>query len=170
MTFANNYHGRAEAMNQNSNDSKRDASDSAMDGWLEDGRHHYRARIYYADTDLSGAVYHARYLEMLERGRSDFLRLSDILHSTLEAQEDPVFWVVRRMEVDWLRSARIDNIVEIATGIIGVKGARVFMTQHIMRGDEVLLEAQVTAALVNREGRPQRFPKRWLEMFSGNIS
>ncbi|MEL6922043.1 MAG: YbgC/FadM family acyl-CoA thioesterase [Pseudomonadota bacterium] len=157
-------------MSNNAEDGKRRPADDALDGWMDDGTHHYRARIYYADTDLSGAVYHARYLEMLERGRSDFLRLTDILHSNLEAQAEPVFWVVRRMEIDWLRSARIDDIVEVATHIVEVKGARVFMAQRIVRDNEVLLEALVTAALVNRAGKPQRFPKHWLEMFARNIS
>ncbi|MEO0543921.1 MAG: YbgC/FadM family acyl-CoA thioesterase [Pseudomonadota bacterium] len=148
---------------------KRTDPDTTLDGWMDGDVHRYRARIYYADTDLSGAVYHARYLEMLERGRSDFLRVTGILHSVLEAQEDPVFWVVRRMEIDWLRSARIDDIFEVSTTIADVKRARVFMAQEISRGGELLLKAQVLAALVDGSGKPQRMPKAWIDQFGGLV-
>lgn len=154
-------------MESNGQQGKRAQGDAALDGWLDGQVHHYRCRIYYADTDLSGAVYHARYLEMLERGRSDLLRLSDILHSSLEARDNPIFWVVRHMAIDWLRSARIDDVVEIATRVVEVRKARVFMGQRIMRGDEVLVEATVTAALVDPNGKPQRMPREWIDMFAG---
>jgi len=149
---------------------KRGQADAALDGWMENNVHHYRGRIYYADTDLSGAVYHARYLEMLERGRSDFLRVSGILHSVLEAQDKPVFWIVRRMEIDWLRGARIDDLFEVSTAVSDVKRARVFMTQEIKRAEEILVKAQVLAALVDADGKPQRMPKEWIESFGQRVT
>ncbi|MEL6201752.1 MAG: YbgC/FadM family acyl-CoA thioesterase [Pseudomonadota bacterium] len=157
-------------MNETDAYGKRPTADALLDGWMEDGAHHYRGRIYYADTDLSGAVYHARYLEMLERGRSDFLRVTGILHSSLEAQDKPVFWIVRRMEIDWLRGARIDDLFQVSTRVSDVKRARIFMAQEIRRGDEVLLKADVIAALIDQEGKPQRMPKEWMQAFSDLVS
>lgn len=155
-------------MAENGNDSKRDAADILLNGWMDDGVHVYRLRVYYADTDLSGAVYHARYLEMLERGRSDFLRLSGVLHSALEARDDPQFWVVRRMEIDWLAGARIEDVLEVHTRVASVSGARVTMSQAIMRQGTLIVTAQVLAALINEVGKPQRFPKDWIDVFCGH--
>ena len=157
-------------MDDNQTYGKRTSADKMLDGWMDGDVHRYRGRIYYADTDLSGAVYHARYLEMLERGRSDFLRVTGILHSSLQARENPVFWVVRRMEIDWLRSARIDDVFEVSTSVSDVKRARIFMAQQIARGDEVLVKANVLAALVDTNGRPQRMQRDWIGSFAKRVS
>jgi len=59
-------------------------------GFIEEGCHHLVARVYYADTDFSGVVYHGRYLEFFERGRTEFLRLCDIHHHLLAEAEEPL--------------------------------------------------------------------------------
>ena len=56
---------------------------SGLSGALTPFGHRLMARVYYADTDFSGVVYHARYLEFFERGRSDFLRLAGVHHTEL---------------------------------------------------------------------------------------
>ena len=130
--------------------------------------HRLVARVYYADTDFSGAVYHARYLEFLERGRSDFLRCVGIRHTALAEgfMGEPHFWVVRRMEIDFRRAARVDDILTIETRTHELGGARVIMGQRLLRGaDKVLIEAKVTAALINEAGKPRRFPQGWLQLF-----
>ncbi len=77
-------------------------------GELKDGTHHLYARIYYADTDFSGFVYHGRYLEFYERGRTDFLRLQDVHHIELAEGSlgEEMVWVVRRMEIDYKSPAK----------------------------------------------------------------
>jgi acyl-CoA thioester hydrolase len=130
-------------------------------GWLTDQGHEYRARIYYADTDFSGFVYHARYLEFLERGRSDYLRLAGIYHTELAQNEQPLVWVVRRMEIEFAAPARMDDIVTVETVTEAISGARIVMSQTMTRGDARLISAKVEAALVTPEGRPRRFPKEW---------
>jgi len=127
--------------------------------------HRQLARVYYADTDFSGVVYHARYLEFLERGRSDFLRSAGVLHGEL-VEGDGLIWVVRRMEIDFRQPARIDDILEIETRMAAISGARITMAQRILRGDQVLVEARVEAAIIGRDGRPRRFPARWIEAFA----
>lgn len=125
--------------------------------------HDYRARIYYADTDFSGFVYHARYLEFLERGRSDYLRLAGIEHTALSdgAYGEPLVWVVRRMEIDFIAPARIDDIVRVETNIAEISGARIRMAQRMTRDGAALLSALVEAVVVTPAGRPRRFPKDW---------
>ncbi|WP_091523670.1 tol-pal system-associated acyl-CoA thioesterase [Aerobium aerolatum] len=125
------------------------------------------ARVYYADTDFSGVVYHARYLEFLERGRSDFLRLAGVHHTELAEGKhgEKLVWVVRRMEIDFKAPAKIDDVLTIDTRTESLSGARIFMAQQIRRGDEVLIEARVEAAIISESGRPRRFPKEWIDVF-----
>lgn len=136
-------------------------------GELTPAGHRLIARVYFADTDFTGVVYHARYLEFFERGRSDFLRLAGVHHTELQAGRhgEALAWVVRRMEIDFRAPARIDDILTIDTHTESVSGARIFMAQKIRRGDEVLVEAKVEAAIIGEGGRPRRFPKEWIAAF-----
>lgn len=140
---------------------------TALSGELTERGHRLSARVYYADTDFSGVVYHARYLEFLERGRSDFLRLVGIHHTELAAGEqgEKLVWIVRRMEIDFRSPARIDDILTVETITEKVSGARIFMRQEIRRGDEPIVDARVEAAIITPDGRPRRFPKAWMAAF-----
>ena len=136
-------------------------------GVLTKDGHRHVVRVYYADTDFSGVVYHARYLEFFERGRSDFLRLAGVHHTELADGKhgEKLVWVVRRMEIDFKGSARIDDVLTIDTVTENVSGARIFMAQKLSRNGEVLVEAMVEAAIVSESGRPRRFPKEWISAF-----
>lgn len=142
-------------------------SAAELSGELTPFGHRTRARVYFADTDFSGVVYHARYLEFFERGRSDFLRLAGIHHTELAAGShgEKLVWVVRRMEIDFRGAARIDDVLTVDTRAGKVSGARIFMQQEISRDGVVLVAADVEAALINGEGRPRRFPAGWAEAF-----
>ncbi len=142
----------------------------ALAGEIRDKAHHLTARVYFADTDFSGAVYHARYLEFLERGRSDLLRCLDVHHADLLSVDGgPFYWVVKRMEIEFRASARIDDVLEVRTFVNFVGGARCQMSQELLRGEELLVEAQVTAALINKAGKPRRFPADWKQKFEPMI-
>ena len=146
-------------------DAEEDVTELA--GRLTGGGHELQARVYYADTDFSGAVYHARYLEFLERGRSDFLRLLGVHHTELEQGQtgETVYWVVRHMEIGFHKAARIDDVLTVQTRVAETGGARIRMAQEIMRGGERLVDARIEAALINAAGRPRRFPRQWLTLF-----
>ena len=116
--------------------------------------HQLPVRIYYEDTDFSGIVYHANYLRYLERGRSDFFRLVGISHTEL-AKADTAFAIIR-MELDFKRSARIDDALVVRTTYDRVKGPRLYVTQKVTRGEEVLLEAKGEAVCITLDGRPRR--------------
>jgi acyl-CoA thioester hydrolase len=145
----------------------RDKAMDVLSGELTSIGHRLHARVYFADTDFSGVVYHARYLEFFERGRSDFLRLAGVHHTELAGGKhgEKLIWVVKRMEIDFRAPARIDDILTIDTRTEKVSGARIHMAQEIRRGDSVLVEAKVQAALINGEGRPRRFPAGWVQAF-----
>ncbi len=140
---------------------------TGISGALTPFGHRLMARVYYADTDFSGVVYHARYLEFFERGRSDFLRLAGVHHTELANGKhgEKIVWIVRRMEIDFRGSARIDDILTVDTWTEAISGARIFMAQQLKRGEEILVEAKVEAAIIGENGRPRRFPKEWIAAF-----
>src|SRR5271169_4961036 len=122
-----------------------DSRSVAIDGEIRDGRHVLTVRVYYEDTDFTGIVYHANYLRYMERGRTNYHRLIGADHRSLfEAaeKEAPGFaFVVRSMNLDFLRPARMDDVLEVVTEPEEVKGASVTLRQRVMRGDEVIVEA-----------------------------
>lgn len=134
----------------------------SLDGELRGGRHHMRVRVYYEDTDFTGIVYHANYLRFMERGRSNYLRLIGASHRDLFEQaekEAPGFhFVVRHMDIDFIKPALMDDVLEIVTAAEEVRGASITMHQKVMRGDELLIEARVQVAFLS-QGRAQRIPK-----------
>lgn len=123
-------------------------------------------RVYYEDTDFSGAVYHANYLKFCERGRSDCLRLLGIHHSELHGSAS---FVVRRMVCDFLKPALIDNLLEVETRFVEFAGARMELVQVVRRGSEKLFEAQVTVALVDANGKPRRLPPEMTRTFLSRV-
>ena len=135
---------------------------SALDGEIRDGRHVMAVRVYYEDTDFSGAVYHASYLRFMERGRTNYLRLIGADHRALfaaAAAEAPGFaFVVRHMSIDFRKPAHMDDVLTIVTAPEEVKGASVMLHQKVMRGDDLLVEAHVQVAFVSG-GRAKPIPK-----------
>lgn len=141
-----------------------------LSGRLIEGGHRLDVRVYFEDTDFSGVVYHARYLHFLERGRTDYLRLHGIGHRELMdgAFGEPMAFAVRRMEIEFLRPARIDDVLSVETRTAFLGGARVVLDQRILRGDEVLVEAKVKVAVISPDGRPRRMPGAVIERLGGS--
>src|SRR6201985_3018038 len=110
-------------------------STPGLDGEIRNGRHLQPVRVYYEDTDFSGIVYHASYLRFMERGRTNYLRLLGADHRALfeqTEQEAPGFaFVVRRMAIEFLKPARMDDVLEIVTEPAEVKGASITLHQQV---------------------------------------
>lgn len=127
-------------------------------GAFEAGEHVLPVRVYYEDTDFSGVVYHASYLRFFERGRTDALRVAGVSHTELLNGPEACALVVRRMEIDYLRPAKVDDALLVRTVFEAAKGARMVLNQRILRGADVLTTARVEAALINLDGRPRKLP------------
>ncbi len=126
-------------------------------------RHVLPVRVYFEDTDFSGLVYHASYLRWCERGRSDFLRLLGIHHHELETPADggePAAFVVRRMAIEFLKPARIDEVLEVETRAGAMTAATLELQQIVRRAETTLFTARVLVVLVARSGKPQRLGHR----------
>lgn len=119
--------------------------------------HALPVRVYYEDTDFSGFVYHASYLRFMERGRTELLRGLAGDQSALHQAGGGVVFVVRRMEIDYLRPARMDDALTILTATRDLRGASMHLHQEVRRGEAVLVRAAVVVACV-REGRAIRLP------------
>lgn len=124
------------------------------------GRAHVLAvRVYFEDTDFSGLVYHASYVRWCERGRSDFLRLLGNDHRGLidgSTGREPAAFVVRRMGIEFLKPARIDEILEVETRVKEIGAAHLVLDQRIGRGGTGLFTAEVMVVLVSVSGKPLR--------------
>jgi len=127
-------------------------------GRIEGETHVLPIRVYFEDTDFTGLVYHANFLKFCERGRSDFIRLLGLDHRSLAdpRQGEPAVFVVRRIEIDYLKPARIDELLEVVTTCAEIGGAALVLQQDICRDGTVLARAKVTVVLVSRAGKPQR--------------
>ena len=127
----------------------------------ETGRCHVLPiRVYFEDTDFSGLVYHGSYVRWCERGRSDFLRLIGNDHRALLAGGDgrePAAFVVRRMTLEFLRPARIDDILEVTTRVKETTAATLTLDQRVrQQGGREIFTAEVMVVLVSQSGKPLR--------------
>ena len=127
-------------------------------GVFEGREHRLAVRVYYEDTDFTGVVYHANYARYFERGRSDYLRLAGIAHSELLARPDPCAFVVTRLSIDFRAAARIDDALVVHTTYDAIRGARMFISQTLTRGSDLVATTLVEAACIAPGGRPRRPP------------
>ena len=127
-------------------------------GWRVGREHQLPVRIYYEDTDFTGVVYHANYLRYFERGRSDYFRLAGVSHKLLQERPDPSAFTIIKLAVEYKRAARIDDALLVHTTYDAVKGPRLFVSQKITRGGELLCTAEIVAACIDRAGRARKPP------------
>ncbi|WP_274851037.1 tol-pal system-associated acyl-CoA thioesterase [Serratia marcescens] len=116
-------------------------------------------RVYYEDTDASGVVYHARYVAFFERARTEMLRQHNFHQQQLLSEQ--VAFVVRRMTVDYLAPARLDEQLEVQSEITSLRGASLTFAQRIVNSDGTLLsQADVLIACIDpHQMKPRALPK-----------
>ncbi len=134
-------------------------------GAIIDGRHRLPIRVYFEDTDLTGIVYHANYLRYMERGRSEMLRHAGVIHTEMMAAQTG-YYAVHSMAITWHRPARLDDELQVVSRVTQVRAAATHLAHDVMRGDELLCSATVTAAFLDMEGRPKRQSKLWHDRFT----
>jgi acyl-CoA thioester hydrolase len=127
-------------------------------GRIEGETHVLPVRVYFEDTDCAGVVYHANFLKFFERARSDFVRLLGIDATGLAdpAAGEPSVFVVRRVEIDYFKPGRMDDLLEIVTTCAEIGSASLKLRQDVMRDGTLIVRAVVTVVLVGRSGKPQR--------------
>jgi len=124
--------------------------------------HRFEVRVYFADTDAAGVVYHANYLALAERARTEFLREQEIPHAALMADHGCLF-MVRRANLEYLRPARLDDMLTITTTLLRQAAATLELEQLFALADgadcaRLIIELACVRAAT---GKPARIPPRW---------
>jgi acyl-CoA thioester hydrolase len=138
-------------------------------GHFDGTQHLFAVRVYFEDTDFSGVVYHARYLHFMERARSDMLACVGIDQRQVHAQGQGAY-AVTEMNIKYRRPAHFDDALVVISTVEAVRAASCDIHQTVMRGDEILTEARVTAAFVSPDGKPRRQPAHWVAAFQPIIN
>ena len=133
-----------------------------MSEFREDGWHSYPVRVYYGDTDAAGVVYYANYLDIAERGRTEMLRLAGIPHAAM-VEKEGVYFAVRRAEIDYLRPAKLDDLLDVRSKLVHMGGASLEVRQEVRRDDACLVTLSVKLACVKSAGGPARIPSQVAE-------
>lgn len=124
--------------------------------------HCLKVRVYYEDTDFSGNVYHAAYLHFFERGRTELLRDLGVHHS--ELIHDGIAFAVRKMSIEFVAAAHIDDELEVATEVASATAARLNLMQVISRAGTELVRAEVQVVSIKVSGGATRMPKALREL------
>jgi len=112
-----------------------------------------KIRVYYEDTDAGGIVYHSNYLNFCERARSEYFFRKDMLPMI-----DGAHFVVRKMNCDFISSAKFGDLLEITTKLTQIKGASFELFHKIYKKEELLFSAAVVLVLVD-DGKVKRLTK-----------
>lgn len=137
-------------------------------GRLSDGEHRFPVRVYFEDTDLTGAVYHANYLRYMERARSDLLRLLGIDQRAAK-ESDEGHYAVTDVAIRYRAPARLDDDLVVRSQVTHLTPARCVIAQSVWRGETVLTQGSVTVAFLDPSGRPRRQPPAWVALFTPHV-
>jgi acyl-CoA thioester hydrolase len=130
------------------------------------GTHRYTVRVYYEDTDAGGVVYHANYLRFAERARTEALRDLGVPHAEM-SEKFGLMFMVRRVKLDYLAPARLDDSLVVVTRALAVRGASVELRQSFERSGDpgargmIAVAEPLLACVRVSDGRPARIPPRW---------
>ena len=141
-----------------------DSVDKPYRGAFVGRTHRFALRVYFEDSDVAGIVYYANYLRFMERARSDMLRAVGIdQRAAMESGEG--VYAVAEADIRYRAPARLDDELLVVSHVREVRAVSCLIHQRVMRGDEILTDAAVTAAFLSPEGRPKRQPRAWVEIF-----
>ena len=138
--------------------------DAPYEGGFVGKTHRFALRVYFEDTDTAGIVYYANYLRFMERARSDMLRAVGVdQRAALERGEG--VYAVAEAHIKYRAPAKLDDNLVVVSRVVEVRAASCIIHQRVMRGEDILTDATVTAAFLSPEGRPRRQPREWVDMF-----
>ncbi len=143
--------------------------DTPYRGGFVGNEHHFALTVYFEDTDAYGIVYYANYLKFMERARSDFIRAVGV-DQAAELRSSGSAYAVVEVDIKYRKPARLGDDLRILSTVDQVRASSVLIHQRVMRGEEQLTDARVTAAFLDGQGRPKRQPKDWVEKFNAITS
>jgi acyl-CoA thioester hydrolase len=138
--------------------------DTPYRGGFVGNEHRFALSIYFEDTDAYGIVYYANYLKFMERARSDMIRAVGV-DQAAELRRSGSAYAVVEVDIKYRRPGRLGDDLLVVSTVEQVRASSVHIHQRVMRGQEVLTDARLTAAFLDREGRPRRQPADWVQKF-----
>ena len=141
-----------------------DSLDTPYRGGFVGNEHHFALSVYFEDTDAYGIVYYANYLKFMERARSDMIRAVGV-DQAAELKRSGSAYAVVEVDIKYRKPARLGDDLQVVSTVEQVRASSVDIHQRVMRGDELLTDARVTAAFLDGQGRPRRQPGDWVEKF-----
>ena len=124
----------------------------------------FQCRVYYEDTDLAGIVYYANYLKFIERARSEWVRNLGLDQNVLRKDHGIVF-AVRKVEADYLKSAKFDELLLISTELQKKSRVRVNFSQEIYRDSDLIFRANLVIVPLSVAGGLVKLPKIIFDKF-----
>ena len=128
-----------------------------------------KIKVYYEDTDASTRVYYANYLKYLERGRSDFLYKLGFNHKNL-FNEFNFYFVVKSCNIEYLKPAHFEDILEVKTKILNISKAKIEFSQTILRKNNLIVDSKVTIVSVDKYGKIFKMPNEMLEILEQKLN
>jgi acyl-CoA thioester hydrolase len=143
--------------------------DTPYRGGFVGREHRFALTVYFEDTDAYGIVYYANYLKFMERARSDFIRAVGV-DQAAELRQSGSAYAVVEVDIRYKKPARLGDDIVVVSTVDEVRASSVLIQQRVMRGEQQLTAARVTAAFLDGEGRPRRQPREWVEKFKAITS
>lgn len=138
-------------------------------GRLSGRTHCFPVRVYFADTDAAGIVYHATYFEFAERARTEMMRIVGFDHNDLRNRLGLLLGV-RACEAEYLRPARLDDLLEIRTTLEELAGASMRLRQDVWRDGDEIARMTVRLACIGADGKPARIPEDVRDTIQGYLT
>jgi acyl-CoA thioester hydrolase len=118
--------------------------------------HSFKVKVYYEDTDAGGVVYYANYLRFMERARTEYL--AELGVNVSELHDQGRFLVVTHVDIRYRHPARLGETLEVTTEVEEARAVKTTLRQQVLKDGRLLVDALLTFACVDREGKPQRMP------------
>jgi acyl-CoA thioester hydrolase len=122
-----------------------------------DGKHRLKMRVYYEDTDAGGIVYYANYLKFAERARTEMLRTIGYEHQG-NGENNGISFVVRTCNMEFFKPGKLDDLLEVETKILMIRGASIRMRQNIKKENKELVLMEIKLACISSNGGVMRIP------------
>jgi acyl-CoA thioester hydrolase len=143
--------------------------DTPYRGGFVGHQHRFALSVYFEDTDAYGIVYYANYLKYMERARSDMIRAVGV-DQAAELRASGSAYAVVEVDIRYRSPGRLGDDLVVVSSVDEVRASSVLIQQRVMRGEQQLTDARVTAAFLDGQGRPRRQPSDWVEKFKAITS
>tara|TARA_B100001248_G_scaffold117267_1_gene87702 strand:- start:207 stop:602 length:396 start_codon:yes stop_codon:yes gene_type:complete len=118
----------------------------------------FKLKVFYEDTDAGGVVYYANYLKFFERARTEAIAEIGLSNKKL-LEENGIFIIVKSCNIEYKRSAKLEDQLEIKSNIISISNTSFKMRQKAFRDKELITDCEIHLVIVDEKGKPSKIPE-----------